>query len=89
MVAVSRASFYRLPTGSLVMICAGHFPRRALPLVAKVGAVHVQGISISPDGQSFMGTLNDTPNAGDEVVVRYLPEPPTRTGIRFPRLAVA
>lgn len=89
MVAVNQASFYRLPSGPLVVICVGSFPRRALPLVANVGAVDVQGISVSPDGQRFMGILKRTPNAGDELVVRFLPEPPTRTGIRFPSLPVA
>jgi hypothetical protein len=84
MATVRRASFHRRPDGALVVVCAGNFPRRALPLVARVGGVDVHGISISPDGQRFMGVLEATPGAGDEMVVRFPPEPPTPTGIRFP-----
>lgn len=89
MVGVRRASFYRRSSGALVVVCVGDFPRRALPLVAKVGDVDMQGISVSSDGRRFMGILKRTPHAGDEVVVRFLPEPPTRTGIRFPSIPVA
>lgn len=86
---VSSASFYRLPNGTLTVICRGVFPHRALPLVAKVGSIDVEGISISPGGQSFIGVLRKSPNTGDELVVRYLPELPIRTGVRFPALPVA
>jgi hypothetical protein len=86
---VRRGSFYRRPDGTLMVLCVGSFPRRALPLFARVGRVMVQGISLSPDGTRFTGRLVRTPNAGDELVVRYLPEPPTPTGIRFPSLPVA
>ena len=67
---VTSASFYRLPNGTLTVVCSGVFPHRALPLVAKVGSIDVEGISISPDGQSFVGVLPRSPNAGDERVVR-------------------
>jgi hypothetical protein len=80
MVNVRRGSFYRTPDGALMVLCVGSFPRRA---------VMVQGISTSPDGTRFMGRLARTPNVGDELIVRYLPEPPARTGIRFPALTVA
>jgi predicted outer membrane repeat protein len=84
MATVRRASFHRRPNGALVVVCAGDFPRRALPLVARVGDVDVQAISVSPDGRRFIGRLKTTPRPGDEMVVRFLPEPPTPTGIRFP-----
>jgi hypothetical protein len=87
MVGVSAASFYRLSTGTLIVLCVGSFPHRALPLIANVGDIDVRGISISPDGLRFTGVLPRTPNAGDELVVRFLPEPPTRTGFRFPSAA--
>jgi len=86
---VTNASFYRLPNGTLSVVCRGVFPQRALPLVAKVGNIDVEGISISPGAQSFTGILRRSPNTGDELVVRYLPEPPIRTGVRFPALPVA
>jgi hypothetical protein len=86
---VSSASFYRLPNGTLAVVCRGVFPHRALPLVAKVGSVDVEGISISPGAQGFTGLLRKSPNAGDELVVRFLPEPPIRTGMRFPAPLVA
>jgi len=89
MIAITSASFYRLPNGTLTVVCKGAFPKRALPLMAKVGTVDVEGISLSSDGRGFMGMLSKSPNSGDELVVRYLPEPPTRTGIRFPSLPVA
>lgn len=89
MVNVRRGSFYRTPDGALMVLCVGSFPRRALPLFARVGEVMVQGISTSPDGTRFMGRLARAPNVGDELIVRYLPEPPARTGIRFPALPVA
>src|SRR6266542_899008 len=84
MPTVRRAAFHRRSNGALVIVCAGDFPRRALPLVARVGDVDVQGISVSADGRTFVGLLKTTPQPGDEMVVRFLPEPPTRTGIRFP-----
>jgi predicted outer membrane repeat protein len=83
-ITVRRAAFHRRADGALVVVCAGDFPRRALPLVARVGGVDVQGISVSPDGRRFMGVLKTAPGAGDEMVVRFPPEPPTPTGIRFP-----
>jgi hypothetical protein len=86
---VRSALFYRLPNGTLIVVCKGFFPKRALPLVAKVGAIDVEGISLSPDGQNFTGILPRFPNTGDELVVRYLPEPPTHTRVRFPALPVA
>lgn len=89
MVNVRRGAFYRTPDGALMVLCVGRFPRRALPLFARVGEVVVQGISMSPDGTRFIGRLARAPNVGDELVVRYLPEPPDRTGIRFPALPVA
>lgn len=89
MMNVRRGSFYRRADGTLMVLCVGSFPRRALPLFARVGQVMVQGISLSPDGTRFMGRLARTPSTGDELVVRYLPEPPTPTGIRFPALPVA
>ncbi len=89
MVAITRASFYRLPDGTLMIVGRGMFPKRALPLTAKVGSLDVEGISLGADGQSFTGILPRSPNTGDELVVRYLPEPPTRTGVRFPALPVA
>ncbi len=89
MIAITSASFYRLPDGTLTVVCRGRFPKRALPLTAKVGSVDVEGISLSADGQSFMGVLPRSPNTGDELVVRYLPEPPARTDVRFPALPVA
>lgn len=87
--ATPRGSFYRGPAGALMVLCTGDFPHRALPLFARVGNVVVEGISISPDGRQFMGRLPRTPNAGDELVVSFLPQPPTRTGVRFPSLPVA
>jgi hypothetical protein len=86
---VTSAVFYRLPNATLAVVCSGVFPHRALPLVAKVGNVDVEGISISPGAQSFTGLLRRSPNAGDELVVRFLPEPPIRTGKKFPELLVA
>jgi hypothetical protein len=86
---VTSASFYRLPNGTLAVVCRGVFSHRALPLVAKVGSVDVEGISISPGAQSFTGLLRRSPNAGDELVVRFLPEPPIHTGQSFPAPLVA
>ena len=81
---VTSASFYRLPDGTLMIVGRGLFPKRALPLMAKVGSVDVESISLGADGQRFTGILPKSPNTGDELVVRYLPEPPTRTGVLFP-----
>jgi hypothetical protein len=83
------ASFYTLPNGTLIVAATGRFRTRALPLVARVGDVYVEGISTSPDGSGFTGKLPTTPRGGDELVVRYPPEPELRTGVRFPSLPVA
>jgi len=86
---VTSASFYRLPNGTLAVFCSGVFPHRALPLTAKVGDVDVEGISISPGSQSFMGVLRKSPRVGAELVVRFPPEPPIRTGVTVPSPNVA
>ena len=89
MVNVQTGSFHRTAAGALLVVCAGRFPHRALPLFARVGEVVVEGISISPDGRRFIGRLARAPNAGDELVVHYLPEPASHTGIRYPSLPLA
>jgi len=87
--AAYTATFGRLASGKLIVHCIGSFPHRALPLTALVGTVRVGEIAIAPDGSSFIGALLGTPQPGDELVVRYVPEPPTRTGVRYPAPTVS
>ena len=80
---VKDAAFYRNRRGTLMIMVTGRFSHRALPLTAKVGRIHVEGISISNDGKTFSGILPEAPNSGDELVVQYPPEPPVRTGVHY------
>jgi hypothetical protein len=79
----TNATFHRLPGGRVAIVIKGRFHHRALPLMATVGRIHVEGMSMNPSGTIVSGTLPTTPNAGDELVIRYYPEPSVRTGIKY------
>ena len=57
--------------------------------MARVGRVPIIGILCS--GGVLKGVVAGTPERGDELVVRFVPEPEIRTGVRFeadaPRVA--
>jgi hypothetical protein len=58
-----------------------HFVARALHPMARVGRVPVVGLVCSKG--VLTGLLLGTPREGDELFVRYLPEPELRTRVRF------
>ena len=57
------------------------FRARALHPMARVGSVPVVGLQCSHG--VLKGLLLGTPRPGEELVVRYLPEPELKTGVRF------
>lgn len=75
-------SFSRDAQGRIVVDARGpSFVARALHPMARVGAVPVVGLQCS--GGVLKGLLLGTPREGDELVVRYPPEPELRTGVWF------
>ena len=75
-------SFSRTAGGQIV-VEARHraFVARALHPMARVGSTPVVGLRCS--GGVLRGLVLGTPGPGDELVVRYPPEPELRTGIAF------
>ena len=75
-------AFTRDSQGRVVVEARGPmFVERALHPMAKVGNAPVVGL-LASDGV-LRGVVLGSPNRGDELVVRYVPEPEIRTGIRF------
>lgn len=63
------------------------FVARALHPMARVGATPVMVLSCR--NGTFRGVVLGTPRPGDELVVRYPPEPELPTGVRVPAPNVA
>ena len=57
------------------------FRARALHPMARVGNVPVVGLQCSHG--VLKGLLLGTPRQGEELVIRYVPEPEVKTGVRF------
>jgi hypothetical protein len=57
------------------------FVARALHPMARVGRVPIVGVRCSRG--VLKGVVLGTPQAGDELVIRYVPEPEIRTSLRF------
>jgi len=75
-------AFTRDAGGRLIVEARGAmFRARALHPMARVGRVPVIGILCSRG--VLTGVVAGTPERGDELVVRFVPEPEIRTGIRF------
>ena len=76
------ASFSR-DAGGRIVVEARHprFVARALHPMARVGRVPVIGLRAA--GGVLTGVLLGTPQQGDELVVRFVPEPELRTGVRY------
>jgi hypothetical protein len=75
-------SFRRNEKGQLVLEARSpRFFARALHPMARVGNVPVVGVLVSKG--VLTGLLLGTPRAGDELRIRYVPEPEVRTGVRF------
>lgn len=75
-------SFSRDARGKIVVEArSATFVARALHPMARVGSVPVVGLQCSRG--VLKGLLLGTPRQGDELVIRYLPEPERRTGVRF------
>lgn len=75
-------SFRRTEQGQIVVEARNpRFIARALHPMARVGNVPVVGILCSKG--VLTGLLLGTPRAGDELRIRFVPEPEVRTGVRF------
>jgi hypothetical protein len=75
-------SFSRDARGRIVVEArSAIFVSRALHPMARVGSVPIVGLHCS--GGVLKGLVLGTPRQGDELVVRYVPEPEVRTGVRF------
>jgi hypothetical protein len=75
-------SFRRNEQGQIILEARSpRFIARALHPMARVGTVPVVGILVSKG--VLTGLLLGTPKAGDELRIRYVPEPEVRTGVRF------
>lgn len=59
---------------------------RAMPLVASVGGVNVEGLSGSMFGKSAQGFLADVPPVGAKLVIGYPDTGLIETNIAFPGL---
>ena len=59
------------------------FEARAMPIVARVGAVLVETLVINLDGSGFVGQLRAMPQVGDELEVGYADTPLIKTGLTF------
>ena len=74
---------FRRETGGRIVVEARStiFVARALHPMARVGNVPVVGVTCSKG--VLTGLVLGTPRQGDELVVRYPPEPEMPTGVRF------
>jgi hypothetical protein len=57
------------------------FVARALHPMARVGRVPIVGLHCAHG--VLKGLVLGTPRSGDELIVRYVPEPEMHTGVRF------
>lgn len=83
-------TFTRDARGRVIVEARGAvFRARALHPMAFVGRAPIIGV-LCADGV-LTGVVAGTPQRGDELVVRFVPEPEIRTGVRFdlepPRVA--
>ena len=75
-------AFRRDALGRVVVEARGTlFQARALHPMARVGRVPIVGVRCSRG--VLTGVVAGTPQRGDELVVRFVPEPEVRTGVRF------
>lgn len=75
-------AFTRDAQGRIIVQARGaRFRDRALHPMARVGRAPVIGV-ICSEGV-LTGVVAGTPERGDELVVRFVPEPEIRTGVRF------
>lgn len=61
----------------------GDFEFRAMPVIASVGDVPVEGIILKLTGDGFVGLLRSFPDVGDELKVGYLDEGLVGTGFTY------
>ena len=74
--------FTRDARGRIVVEARGPlFLSRALHPMARVGRVAIIGVRCSKG--VLTGVVAGTPQRGDELVVRFVPEPEVPTGVRF------
>jgi hypothetical protein len=79
---VERGRFFRLPDGRLGVVAIGSFQKRALVPTGRVGRVPVIGLG-EGEGGSIGGIVAGTPRPGDELFVRYPPEPEMASGVIY------
>ena len=76
------SSFRRNAQGQIVVEARDRrFIARALHPMARVGRFPVVGVQCGKGVLS--GPVLGTPRQGDELIVRFLPEPELRTGLKF------
>ncbi|MEU9918994.1 hypothetical protein [Streptomyces sp. NPDC051001] len=86
---VTGAEFSRLadpPDPELVLrvvITGTGFEQRAVPILASVGDVQVEGLVPSVDGEGLVGLLAEHPPVGAELVIGYAGREPLSTGITY------
>lgn len=86
---VSNGFFEEMEPGAVpgytirVRVIGSNFLKRAHPLQARVGAVEVERIFVSPGGEGFSGLLAREPNNGDRLFVRYADEKEFSTGVVY------
>jgi hypothetical protein len=79
-----------IPGFALRIYAAGSgFSSRAVPVLARVGAVTVEQIFLGPAGAGFTGLLATRPNHGDRLFVRYADEKEFSTDVIFGRFSNA
>jgi len=69
------------PWALRVSVTGSGFTARALPLLASVGSLPVQGIILNPDESGFGGYLGSTPADGDALAIGFAE--PTVTDLLF------
>ena len=86
---VTQAFFEELEPGAFpgfvlrLYVTGENFRHRAQPLLARVGAVNVERIVISPDGEGFSGWLATEPEQSDRLFVRYADRPEFSTSVVY------
>jgi len=66
-----------------VVIQGSGFQQRAVPILASVGDVDVEGLVPTVDGDGLIGFLADEPPVGAELVIGYADTEPLATGITY------
>jgi hypothetical protein len=72
-----------------VLVAGTNFVERAVPIVARVGDVPVEGISLSGGGRGLIGFLAQTPADGAKLWIGYADSELVETGVAYQTPAVA